>query len=255
MKKTQLQLAGPAESAVLAACARAQADLNSASLSCLIAGQLLAEHRAAMARTSHDGKSSIHGRNQHSQDEGFLEWLDDNGLSKTTAYRWMDIAGRVAKLSLGLQTMDAVPDYIDIEGTVTLSQALTAAEGDLTGKALKFRQAVFEFMADKTLSEALAACSDGESDPKRITLAAGGKRHGGTRGEDRKAFDEFTRRKLKHLTTFFSQHLSSGQKGEIVAAFNRAVESWPRWLLEALADKCRAELKLSDNDRATRMDF
>lgn len=249
-----IQLAAPKESAVLAACENAKRLGGEYAFACLIAGQLLCEHRAAMQMTSHDGKS-WNDRTKKEADQ-FGKWLEKHGVASSTAYRWMDCAERVVRAQLGLSASADVPEFIDVGGeSVRLSDALTASEKALSGKALKFKQDVFDFMADKTLTQALAACVDGESDPKRITLAAGGKKHGGSRGEDRKAFDKFTANKLKHLTTFFRHKLNANQKGMIIAAFNAALELWPRWLLEAIAEKCRTELKLSDHERDNRKGF
>jgi len=71
-------------------------------------------------------------------------------------------------------------------------------------------------------------------------------------GGDRKAFAVFIRRKLGHITTLLDVKLNTSEKGEIIEGFNRAAEAWPRWLIESLAEKCRAELKLPDPARATR---
>lgn len=250
---TQLEVIAPKESAVIEACRQAVNAQQNYALKALIAGQMLAEHRAAMM-TSHDGKS-WNDRTKEEADQ-FGKWLKKNNLASTTAYRWMEVAERVAKLQLGLSVHELLPPAIEVEGVVvTYSDALTLPEKQLSAAALKFRQGIFDFMADKTLTEALTASVDGESEPKRITLAAGGKSKGGTRGEDRKAFDKFTANKLKHLTTFFGHKLNSNQKGLIIAAFNCALELWPRWLIEAIAEKCRTELKMSEHDRTHRKDF
>lgn len=247
-----ITLAAPTEARVLAACREAENALQGASLKCLIAGQLLLEHREALS-SSHDGKNLAWQGKKKAESDKFSTWIEKHGLSKSTAYRWMEVAERVGRLQLDVPMAYDFKPVIEVGGeSVALSLCLTAPEKELTGKALKFRQDVFDFMADKTLSEALNACVDGESDPKRITLAGKGKKTGGSRGEDRKAFEKFTSTKLKHLTTFFGKKLHVNQRALIIAAFNSALELWPRWLLEALADKCKSELKLSDHDRAHR---
>lgn len=229
---------------------RAEADYATKALIC---GQLLLEHRASLASFSHNGKSSISGRNQHSGESGFSDWMESVGISKTTGYRWMDAAERVARLQLHIPAAEAFQPYLDVGGeAVPLSMALTAPEQELSAEALKFRQGVFDFMADKTISEAINAAVDGDSPASRISRAANGKVKGGAGTQDRKEFEKFTATKLRHITTFVTQKLSATQRSLITAAFVAAVELWPRWLLEAIADKCRSELKLSDPERAAR---
>ena len=163
----------------------------------------------------------------------------------------------MCRAQLGIAMSEDFRPVIDIAGhdSVPMSLALTAEAKDLPKAARDFRQSIFDFMADHTLSEALLAVADGESDGKRITLAKGGKAKGGKGSGDRKAFDQFAKTKLQHLTTFFRHKLNVNQKALIVAAFAAALELWPRWLLEALAEKCRTELKLTEQQRADRQGF
>lgn len=247
------QLIAPKEQQVIAACREAAQQGQDYALKALIAGQLLIEHRASLC---HDGKPSPNGRNQHSEGEAFGAWIEKQGIAARTAYRWMDAAERVSRAQLGIALHKPFSSVIEIEGggAMALSQALTLPEAKLPEAALEYRQGVLDFMADHTLGEAARAVFDGESDGKRITLAAGGKKKGG-QGGDRKAFDEFAKTKLKHLTTFLNQKLTVNQKAQIVAAFDRSLEQWPRWMIEALAEKCRTETKLSDAQRKEREGF
>lgn len=241
---------------MLAACAAAATAEYDYVLKVVIAGQMLREYRDEMARVCHSGKPSINGRNQHSEGDNFSSWLEANGVASRTAYRWMDLADRVARLGLGINAHRDYATVIEIDGApVALSQVLLTPEKELAGAALKFQQGVLAFMEDKTLSEAMRAVADGASAGKRVTLAAGGMTKGGTRGEDRKAFDIFTKQKLGNLTTYLGHKLTVNQKSAIVTAFGAALEVWPRWVLEALAEKCRTELKRSDADRIDREGF
>jgi len=169
----------------------------------------------------------------------------------------MDAAERIGRAQLGIAMSEDYRPVIEIEGaqSMSLSAALTLPEAELPPRALEFRQGLLDFMADKSLSEAVASVLDGESPAHRITRASGGKAHGGTRGEDRKAFEKFTEQKLKHLTTFFGAKLHVNQKSAILVEFNGALEKWPRWLVEGIADKCRTELKMTDEARKQRGSF
>lgn len=224
-------------------------------LKALIAGQLLMEYREQL-RVSHDEKPSINGRNQHSEGESFTKEIEAHyPKSVATVYRWIQAADRVSRAQLGLDLDAPFKPVIEIgDGkTISLSQALTLPEKQLPAQARNFRQGIFDFMADHTLGEAARAVFDGDSGAKRITLAAGGKKKGGKGSGDRKAFDVFAKTKLKHLTTFMGQKLTVNQKSQIVTAFDTAIEHWPRWIVEGLAEKCRTELKLTDHDRASRI--
>ncbi len=228
---------------------RAEADYATRALIC---GQLLLERRVEMC-SSHNGTSTALRRNQHSDGESFEAWLESVGISKTTGYRWMEAAERVARLQLHIPAADDFSPFMEIGGeAVPLSLALTAPEHELSAEALAFRQGVFDFMADKTISEAINAAVDGDSPASRISRAGNGKQKGGAGTQDRKEFEKFTATKLKHITTFVTQKLSTTQKGLIAAAFAVAMERWPRWLLEAIAEKAKSELKLSDPERAAR---
>lgn len=244
----------PTETIVLKACHDAAHAQNDYALKALIAGQMLLEHQAAMTPLSHSGTT---GKFVAKKDDGFQVWLEKKGIAKTTAYRWMQAAERVARAQLGIPMHKEFSSVIEIEGAAPMScsHALTAPEKNLPEEARRFRQAIFDFMADHTLNEALSAVVDGESDGKRITLAKGGKTKGGKGSGDRKAFDEFAKTKLKHLTTFLGHKLTVNQKAQIVAAFDKALETWPRWVIEGLAEKCRTELKIAEADRAALATF
>lgn len=243
----------PNDQQILAAYQAALSAENDYALKAVICGYMLLEKRAALAPCSHSGKT---GHFVAKNGDGFLDALEAAGMSKSKAYRWMEAAERVGHCQLNVPLAMDLPSCIDVEGvSVPLSQALTAPEKELTAAALKFRQGVFEFMADKTLSDALNASLDGESPAHRITRAHAGKTKGGKGAQDRKQFEKFTATKLGHLSTFFRQKLSQTQRALIIAAFHAALATWPRWLIEVIAEKCKAELKLDDAERAARTEF
>lgn len=249
----------PVDQQILAAYQDAVAHQNTAAIKMIICGYLLIEKRNAMLPQCHSGtpvKIRENGQFSKNPEGRFDEWIEATGMTKRTAYRWMEAAERVGHCQLNVPLAMELPSTIDVEGVaVPLSQALTAPEDELTAAALKFRQGVFEFMADKTLSDALNASLDGESPAHRITRAHAGKTKGGKGQQDRKEFEKFTATKLGHLSTFFRQKLSQTQRALIIAAFHAALQAWPRWLLEAVADKCRTELKLDEIQRAARTEI
>lgn len=216
----------PLESQVMAACQAAKATGKDYALKAIIAGQMLLEFRAQMARVG--TSTNPNGRNQHSEGEGFLAAVAKFGINHKTAYSWMECAERVARAGLGMNTSGAFPPAIEIEGAapMLLSHALTAPEKGLPEEALTFRQAIFDFMADHTLADAACAVADGSSPGKRITLAAGGKVHGGkgsAKRSDRKDFARFVLENLEVLSSHIARwpKLSAAQKTEM-GAFLRA---------------------------------
>jgi hypothetical protein len=250
-----MELIAPKETQVIAACKEALNAQNDYALKALIAGQLLLEHREAIAPSRHSGATGKFVAK--TDEESFTKWIEKQGVAVRTAQRWMQAAERVCRAQLGIPMHETFSPVIEIGNgqTMSMSQALTLPEGKLAGPARAFRQGIFDFMAEHTLSEAATAVVDGESDGKRITLAAGGKKKGGKGSGDRKAFDVFAKTKLKHLTTFMGRKLTVNQKAQIVAAFDAALEQWPRWIVEGLAEKCRSELKLAESDRSARATF
>lgn len=179
-----------------------------------------------------------------------------------TANAWMRAATNVAKaLKFG--------DSIEIEATVIpLSKLLSAPIEELPEGAHEFRQAWFDFTADKTIKDCINGVMVDGDPAHRIDRAINGKMKGGYRGEDRKAFDTFIAVKLSHITsslvlkrqmpgtatTVFStwRKLPAAQQAAIGTAFAAELEMWPSWLVEVIADKAKQELKKSDGERASR---
>jgi hypothetical protein len=221
--------------------------VDSARQQCVIAGHMLLETKEAM---------------QHGD---FEDWVAQNipEISLRTAQTWMRAAANVSRaLSFG--------DSIEIEATVIpISKLLSAPIDELPAGALEYRQAWFDFTADKTIKDCINACVvDGDPD-HRMDRAMNGKIKGGTTDrDDRKAFEVFTATKLAHITTFLTvrkkspgeartrfatwRRLPPAQQTAIGTAFATAMQMWPAWLLEVMADKARQELKKSDAERASR---
>lgn len=219
---------------------------------CLIAGYYLDEIRREMGtrdgRTSHDGKSSIHGRNQHSGADQFLAWLHTNipEIPKTTAYRWMQAATEVAS------ALDLAPAIeVDAE-VIPMSRLLTLPPAELPDdKTRAMRQAWFDFTADKTIKECISGVLV-EGDPEsRMKRAINGKTKGGHRGEDRKDWPTYVNRHLVAITGLLGakeenrekrwQGMSALQRQTIQDALSTALSRWPTPLVEHLAKVAKHE--------------
>lgn len=238
----------------------------------VICGLLLMEKKREIANKSpwshsettvgwRNGKG---GRFEGTEQAGdFDDWMEQMGVSRARGYRWMNAADRVARRQLGLPVGEDLPGTIDVEGTVVpLSQALIAPEAELSGAALEFRQATFDFMADKTLAQAVREACDGDSPASRITRAANGKDMGGTKGENRKDYPLFVMRKLRdaggHIGHWETMDVT--QRNEVLTIFTAAIcgefvslhgrpsgkakfEAWPDEVCEALAVVLRKRVK------------
>jgi hypothetical protein len=179
-----------------------------------IAGQMLLEKRQQLT-SCHDGTKFVLDA---SPDPIFEEWLAKvcAEISRRTAYRWMQAASRVLCFLLE-RWCDEAPTHVELDGIKYLiSYVLTAQESDCSPAMTKFKKAFEAFLADKTLSEALAAAIDGESDASRFTLAANGKIKGGARGENRRNYAHFVFRHFKALNHIQSRwdKLNMKQPGE-----------------------------------------
>lgn len=220
------------EEQVIDACAQADRAERDYALKAMIAGSLLIEYRGylaglesnfrgARATVSRASLSRVLVHNQHSHSATFEGWLEQHGIARRTAYRWMEAAERISRKNLGLREDHDLPTVIDVGGVaVPLSRALTAPEAELSGAALEFRQSVFGFMADKTLAEAARAAFDGESPAHRISRAAAGKAHGGASDLER---DPTARKDL----AFFAGRAMAEALAHIGARVNKQGGHWP----------------------------
>jgi hypothetical protein len=205
-------------------------------LKAIIFGQILTEKRAEMATQlgmlSHSGKASLNGHKLGDQD-GFSDWLDSVGVSSSKAYRWMAAADRVMRKMLDVRAGDDIP-ALDVDGEVIpLSRALAAPDGDtLPDAAREFQQSVFDFLADKTLSEAVACAVDGESPANRIGRAANGQAAKQTKGDARKDYPFFLANKLQDVSTHLEHwdSMTKLQKSEACLVLRAALLGSPMTL-------------------------
>lgn len=184
-------------------------------------------------------------------------------VSIQTVRTWMRAASSVAKA--------LPPMTIDIQSEVSVSTILSSPDKDLTKDQLKYKQAWFDFTADKTIKECLNSVMVYGDDSHRVDRAINGKTKGGKGGDkvsDRKEFERFTATKLGHITTFLTvqkkmagtgkkkivgpRPLSPVQQAQISAAFINFLETAPNWLLITLHDKITTESKLSEPQRYSR---
>lgn len=206
----------------------------------LICGQLLLEQREAI-----DGAQSF-DRNKSDKSK-FDFWMEKycQEIPRRTAYRYMELAVKVVAYS-GL--------VLDVDAKVSpLSMALTAPASELGKKELEWRQMLFEFTKGKTMKECLAGVVVEGDEAHRITRAHNGRNaKGAGGGGNRKNFVGFTATKLRHITTFLGNKLSPAEETKIGASFCASIKKWPRWLVQVIAEEARAEVKLSDEERAGR---
>jgi hypothetical protein len=232
------------ESTVLEACRAAAKAEDDYVQKAVLAGVLLLERRFAMEAGSTENWDS------HSKPDAdkFTAWLSKVGLKIPTAYRWMAAAENAARSALRIDSAMPFTPAIDIGGQmVPISTALLpdAKPSTINPQLSTFRQGFFDFMADKSISEAARAVVDGESPAHRITRAARGKLDGGSRGEDRKAWHTFIGVKLSDISGHLNhwKSFSASQKESTEEAFTRALEKWPTPLLEHLAKQIKAQLQ------------
>lgn len=205
---------------------KALTSTNLAVRDCLAAGQALNEARDAFRRRRGEGGE-------------FAEWDDGSGWQEfveknipevhyTTAWRWMAAAANVFTVvedktyEIGDSPGDRV---IDVEG-IPVSEMLNTPDDELPEGAREWKQAWFDFTANKTIKQCLAGVFvDGDGDARASHVFSGltSPRAGG--GGDRKDFADFTLRKLKHISTFFGswEGMPERQRTEIKDEFTAAI--------------------------------
>lgn len=229
---------------------------NNAVQKCLAAGQAMNEAREVICQPrSHSGHFGSAG------DDGFMEWLARAvpEIPDRTARRWMRAAANVCRAIADRQSPDSQ--------VIEVSAVLAAAEGELTAGQREWRQAWFDFTADKTIKECLAGVFVEGDEEHRVDRAMNGKFARGAGGSgDRKDFADFSLRKLRHLNTFFGswQSMTERQRTEIKDEFAAAIcgeefklrgrpgadhttpvrfDPWPDDLCEVAMEAIRARLK------------
>jgi hypothetical protein len=259
------------ESLVISTCQALIEEEKGLAIKRIIAGAMLIEFRHHMMSCHADNSSA----NWHDRTKtcGFKDWLERNEIPQRSAYRWMENAEIILRKRLGLSGAEAFSPVIDIGGeSIPISQALTAPDSDLSADALNFKQGLFQFMADKTIAEAVRASLDGESPAHRISRAANGKLHGGapdiaTDPEARKNFPKFIASNLKKLNGNLAgwerwRKNNPAQYQQVAAIFRSVINGgnvqvdesgastpiapWPRSLCELIADLLKERLRKHD---------
>jgi len=163
----------------------------------VIAGQMLREQ----AQEFYNSRDGNYRNRDIPKEEQFGLWLSTEcpSISKTTAYNWMAAAERVMGQLLEIHHSNT-PVEIELGGErYFISTVLTMPDADCTDAMRTFQGTFNTFLADKTLAEATAGALCG-AEEHRIDRAANGKRKGGTRGEDRRAYAKFLAVHFKEMT-------------------------------------------------------
>lgn len=211
---------------------------------CMMAGQMLLDAKGQM---------------EHGEFDDYIAKTIPE-VSPQTCRTWMRAAANIAK---------ALPPLtVDVE--VTVSQVLSLPDDELTEDQRKYKQAWFDFTADKTIKECLNSVTVYGDDAHRVDRAINGKTKGGkgsAAAGDRKAFEKFTATKLGHITTFLTiqkkalgagkkvvgwRELSPVQRTQIGAAFTQFLMTAPDWLLDIMGDQIKQETKMSAAERLSR---
>ena len=163
-------------------------------------------------------------------------------IGRATAWRWMTAArnvlaatsGDLKQLGFGGGETTPLSALLDPDSPVAASADTHLA-----------RQLLFDFTAGKTMRECLAAVVVDGEDAHRITRAHNGRTAGGTKGEDRRAWPEFIRRKLSDISTHLKswRTMTGAQTEAIEAAYKIEISKWPAPLLETLKKTINDELK------------
>lgn len=210
----------------------------------LMCGQLAWEQREAMKLAAGKG---WHG------DSGFQTWLRNAcpDVSIRTLYRWMDASERVREQA-------KLPSVIDVEAEAVPLSAALADEHCSTAVAdgRTARQLWLEFTADRSLSEILRGVVVAETkEPKAITLGYVGAHavgSGHNPAVDRTDAPTYIARALDAILGHLSRKLSESRKARICGSLGLFLQHAPRFVLEEVERVARAELKLSDTERAAR---
>lgn len=136
---------------------------------------------------------------------------------------------------------------VDLSGSpVAVSMLLSAPADDLPDDAAReAQQLLFDFTRDKTIRDCLAAVVIDGDEAHRITRAANGKKHGGTKGEDRKNWPQFIGEKLSDITAHLKHWKSytGPQLEDIGTKIKSFVGRVPTPFLTMLKDAINQELK------------
>ena len=153
----------------------------------LMAGQLLWEWRQQLSfcACKNNGIDA-------QPDPTAQEWLASQGFNVPawTISRWKSFASRAMAFLLNeVGGTESGRVTMELDGELfRISDVLTRPESDCTPAMLKFRASLDALLSDATLVQASEVLLGGQSDGRRLTLAANGKKHGGYRGENRRNY-------------------------------------------------------------------
>lgn len=168
----------------------------------------------------------------------FEKWIEETfpEVSYDTKLRWRKSAANVIEAS-GI----ALKQLTCPASELFAPHASPGASAD-THEA---RQLLFDFTADKTIKECLAAVVVDGDDAHRITRAHNGRMTGGHKGEDRKNWPQFIGTHLSDITAHlkFWKSFTGAMIETVEAKFKAALAKWPTPLLEAIKKLITEELK------------
>ena len=185
-------------------------------------------------------------------------------IPERRAHKWMKAAENIFRRVFDLEGYGPIPLQLEHGGKqVYLSEALALDDDGSKSPALDFQRRVFALLEKRSLTDAIVGSLDGEDSEGHVSRVMNGQILGGG-GGDRKDYPAFIRRKLKEMTEHLvvkgtrntparAREIDADQRASIAGAFHGAVSVWPRWLLELLKSEAARELKLSEVDRAARL--
>ena len=175
----------------------------------------------------------------HHGDGTFGQWLGRYGDEKgrSTLYNWM-----AAAKNSWAQIYESAEEQKLIPAGVTID--LPPAD-IISNNGGKLEQLWFDLIENTTISEAIRSVVGGESPAHRITRAANGKKHGGSKGEDRKNWPQFIGEKLADVSAHlkFWKSFTPAQVETTHAKLDAFVAKVPTPLLTHLKQRITEELK------------
>lgn len=226
-------------------------------------GQMLMEERHLLS-SSHSGKRSWNDGTKPGEDQFAVLIETEFNLTRTTAYRWMDAADRVALAVFPGRTLNQTDaGLINIEDElVPISKLLTTADSELMPAQLTAKSKWLNFISEKSMRQILAVvCTEG-GDAHGITRSHNGRTKGGKGNVDRKDWPYFMAERFKDLSSHFAkwESMNEMQRTEAKATLRSAIMGeemklsdkrgifnyetpWPRELAEFGVEVFRERLK------------
>lgn len=223
-----------AESRLFAQISKANQTAQRAVEEAMVAGAMLVEIREAMLSGRAQG-------NQHTprelQFKAFLEKVAaHHGCTERTLYNWIGVAENGRKV--------LAEASVDVEA-ISLSEIATTDEADLSESAREARQLLFDWMAHKTINDALRGTVVDGDEASRVTRAHNGMTKGGTKGEDRKDYPTFIGKKLSDAGTHLEnwEKFTASQKEATIIKLAQWIEGLDTVVIEHLQRLLKEELK------------